>query len=75
MPEYNKRTARHDSSAKVPRPGSLLRLQAVLDYLPISRTTFLEGIRKGKYPAPVKLGPRLTVWRADDIIALVEQRP
>lgn len=39
--------------------------------LPISRTTFLEGIRSGKYPAPVKLGGRTNAWRVEDIRQLI----
>jgi predicted DNA-binding transcriptional regulator AlpA len=28
-------------------------------------------VKDGRFPKPVKLGPRITVWRADDIRALV----
>lgn len=41
--------------------------------LPIGRTTFLNGVKSGKYPKPVKLGERTTAWRVEDIRALVEQ--
>jgi hypothetical protein len=51
MSEYRKRNARHESSVKVPESGSLLRLSAVLDYLSISRTCFLEGVRSGRFPS------------------------
>jgi predicted DNA-binding transcriptional regulator AlpA len=30
-------------------------------------------VRDGKYPQPVKLGPRTTAWRVDDIRALIER--
>jgi len=39
--------------------------------IPISRSTWWRGIKEGRFPAPVKLGPRITAWRADDIIALI----
>lgn len=39
--------------------------------LPISRSTWLNGVRSGKFPKPVKLGPRTTVWRVEDIRALI----
>ncbi|MDL2207529.1 AlpA family phage regulatory protein [Desulfovibrio sp. OttesenSCG-928-M16] len=40
--------------------------------LPISRTSFLMGVRAGIYPKPVKLGPRTTAWRVQDIVALID---
>lgn len=41
--------------------------------IPISRTSFLNGVKSGKYPKPVKLGERSVAWRADDIRALIEK--
>jgi prophage regulatory protein len=41
--------------------------------LPIGRTTFLNGVKSGKYPKPVKLGQRTTAWRAEDIRKLIEK--
>jgi len=29
-------------------------------------------VKAGRYPAPVKLGPRVTAWRASDIRSLLE---
>jgi predicted DNA-binding transcriptional regulator AlpA len=40
--------------------------------LPISRTSFLNGVKSGKYPKPVKLGERTTAWRVEDIHELIE---
>lgn len=40
--------------------------------LPISRSTWWEGVRTGRFPAPVKLGPRITAWRVEDIRSLIE---
>jgi hypothetical protein len=31
-----------------------------------------EGIRSGKYPKPLKLGPGTTVWRVEDIRRLIQ---
>ena len=39
--------------------------------LPISRSSFLNGVKTGKYPKPVKLGARTTAWRVEDIKALI----
>lgn len=39
--------------------------------IPISRTSFLNGVKSGKYPKPVKLGERTTAWRVEDIRNLI----
>lgn len=39
--------------------------------LPISKSSFWAGCKSGKYPKPLKLGPRTTVWRIEDIRALI----
>ncbi len=39
--------------------------------IPIGRTTFLNGVKSGKYPKPVKLGERTTAWKVEDIRALI----
>ena len=51
--------------------AALLRLRSVLRILPISASSWWEGVRSGKYPAPIKLGPRTTCWRASDVLQLI----
>jgi len=41
--------------------------------IPISRTSFLNGVKSGKYPKPIKLGERTTAWRVEDIKALISK--
>ncbi len=42
--------------------------------IPVGRTTWWAGVRSGRYPQPVRsLGPRITVWRVEEIRTLVEQ--
>ncbi len=43
--------------------------------IPVSRSTWLEGVKTGRYPRPVKLGPRVAAWRVSDIRALIENPP
>jgi prophage regulatory protein len=50
----------------------LLRLRAVLEIIPVSKSSWWAGIKSGRYPQPVKLGPKITAWRADDIFALIK---
>ena len=48
-----------------------LRLPEVLEIIPIGKSSWWSGVKTGRYPKPVKLGPRTTAWRASDIEALV----
>jgi hypothetical protein len=41
--------------------------------IPVSKSTWWQGIKNGRYPKPVKLGERCTAWRVEDIRALIEQ--
>lgn len=40
--------------------------------LPISRSSWWAGVKSGRYPKLVKLGPRITAWRASEIRELIE---
>jgi prophage regulatory protein len=52
--------------------NGLLRLKAVLKLIPVSKSAWWAGVASGKYPKGVKLGPRITAWRASDIRKLIE---
>ncbi|MEM9370126.1 MAG: AlpA family phage regulatory protein [Pseudomonadota bacterium] len=52
-----------------------LRLTSILapdGPIPVSRSTWWAGVKSGRYPKPVKLGPRITASRVEDIRALIE---
>lgn len=51
--------------------SELWRLPTVLQRYPVSRGTWLAGVRAGIYPKPVKIGIRAVAWKASDIRALV----
>ncbi|RYY90125.1 MAG: AlpA family phage regulatory protein [Chitinophagaceae bacterium] len=57
----------------MPQPEALLRLPQVLSLFPISRSSWLEGVRVGLYPAGIKLSARAVAWRASDIYALISR--
>jgi len=53
----------------------LLRLNQIIGkngLIPVSKSTWWAGCSSGRFPAPLKLGPRTTVWRWADIKALIE---
>jgi prophage regulatory protein len=41
--------------------------------IPVGRSTWWAGVKNGRFPSPVKLGPRTTAWRVDDIRALIDK--
>jgi len=64
----------------LPQTGYLRQTQilgnprrGVHGFIPVSATTWWTWVREGKAPAPLKLGPGLTVWRAEDIRALIAE--
>ena len=40
---------------------------------PVSKSTWWAGVKSGRFPKPVKLGPRITAWRIEDIRNLIQQ--
>ena len=54
MPKY--------SSSPRPLPSEgFARLPQVLDVLGLGKTCFLAGVKSGRFPAPLKLGPHINV--------------
>jgi predicted DNA-binding transcriptional regulator AlpA len=41
--------------------------------VPVSKSTWWQGVREGRYPQPTRaLGARITAWAASDIRRLVD---
>jgi predicted DNA-binding transcriptional regulator AlpA len=53
--------------------NSLLRLPQVLNIIPISKSAWWAGCKSGRFPKPVKIGPRTSAWRGLDILAVLEK--
>ena len=53
--------------------AGFVRLPQVLAVFPVSKSTWWNGVKDGRFPAGVKLGPRTTAWRVEDVRALVEK--
>jgi prophage regulatory protein len=60
-------------SAGIPETG-FVRLPQILSVYPVSRSTWWAGVKSKRYPQPIKLGPNMTAWRAEDIRALIAQQ-
>jgi prophage regulatory protein len=56
-------------------PSGFVRLRAILaprGPIPVSKSTWWAGVKDGRFPQPLKLGPRITVWRVEDLRALLD---
>ena len=57
----------------LPESG-FVRLPAILapvGPIPVGKSTWWQGIKDGRFPKPVKLGPKTTAWRVEDIRELI----
>jgi prophage regulatory protein len=72
----------HNASATITLPGEgYVRLFQIIGdpnaeppipaVIPVSKSSWWAGVKSGKYPQSVKLGPRTTAWRVSDIRALI----
>ncbi|MEH6477403.1 MAG: AlpA family phage regulatory protein [Sneathiella sp.] len=60
-------------SSSLPEVG-FIRLPGILKIFPVSKSTWWAGVKEGKYPKPVKLGPKITAWRVNDIRKLIASK-
>ncbi len=60
---YRLRQIIGDRSAEPPVPA----------IIPVSKSSWWAGVKAGRYPQPVKIGPHTTAWRIEDIHALVDR--
>jgi prophage regulatory protein len=52
----------------------LLRLNQIVPHLlPISKTSWWNGVKSGKFPKSIKLGKRTTCWRESEVLAIIEK--
>lgn len=65
----------------MPVPDALLRLPQIIGdkktgrpgIIPVSRSTWWQGVQDGRFPKPVRISARCVAWRASEIAALVER--
>ncbi len=60
-----------NESVPVLPPEGFVRLPIIIGILGISKTSWWRGVRDGRFPRSVKLAPRTTAWRVEDIRALI----
>jgi prophage regulatory protein len=57
------------------QPPGLLRLKSIIGpsgLIPMSRSAFYAAVKAGRFPAPVKLGPRIVAWKSTEIQKLID---
>ena len=62
----------HFPNSEFARLGSIL---APKGPIPVSKSTWWAGVKSGRFPRPVKLGPRITAWRVEDRAATGYSEP
>lgn len=70
MPRQKKADPTRPLVPVLPSEG-FVRLPVVLQTLGICKASFYNGIQDGKFPNPIKIGPRTSVWRVEDIRAVI----
>jgi prophage regulatory protein len=58
------------SMQSIPETG-FLRLRQVLTVIPVCKSYWWAGVKSGRFPKPIKLSARCTVWRVEDIRELI----
>lgn len=53
--------------------GDLKSIPPRLPIIPISKSAWWAGIGTGRFPKPVKIAERVTVWRVEDIRDLINK--
>lgn len=62
----------HEVSIPASQLNGFLRLEQVLQLIPVSKATWWNGCRSGLFPKPYKLAPRVTAWKVSDIQNCIE---
>ena len=39
--------------------------------IPVKKSCWWDGVKSGRFPKSVKIGPRITAWRVEDIRSLI----
>jgi predicted DNA-binding transcriptional regulator AlpA len=59
--------APRNSLGFLPESGYIRQSQLIPSIFPFSSATLWRKVKAGTFPKPVKLGPRITAWRVEDI--------
>lgn len=54
--------------------GYNLRVSVLAPRLGISKNQIWRLVRQGKFPRPIKLSEKVTVWKAEDVLAWLKAK-
>jgi predicted DNA-binding transcriptional regulator AlpA len=57
----------------MPATGYMRQSQLIPAIFPFSSATLWRKVKAGTFPKPVKLGPRITAWRVEDIREMLQR--
>jgi prophage regulatory protein len=59
----------------LPETGFIRLKNIIAPYgpIPVSKSTWWAGVKSKRFPQPIKIGPKITAWRVEDIRALIER--
>lgn len=57
----------------LPDAGFIRQSQLIPSIFPFSPATLWRKVKDGTFPQPVKLGPRITAWKVEDIRDWIER--
>lgn len=69
--QYKMRETQDALIGRIPETGFLRQSQPIPFVIPVSHATLWRMVKAGRFPAPLKLGPKTTVWRAEDVRAWI----
>jgi predicted DNA-binding transcriptional regulator AlpA len=62
-------------SARSAAPDKFLRIDKVLELVPVSKSALQKKIKAGEFPKPYALGAMLRAWKLSEIEAWMNARP
>ena len=60
---------------EIMQQDTLISRTAVEKWVGLTRSSIYVGMREGRFPLPLKVGPKAVRWRSSDIEAWIDSRP
>lgn len=60
-----------DTTVNTDPAAIFLNVDAIVRSLPMSKSTWLAGVKSGKFPKPIRMTPARPVWRKSTIDSLI----
>lgn len=54
-------------------PDSFIRISQVINLVGLKRSWIYQKIKEGKFPCPIKIGSRASVWKRSSVSAWIQK--